>query len=776
MKIKIFQNNGSINIYRRISFTLVLIIAIVFLFFIYFQISQREDYIRNSLKMLREQYTEFEMDFRRKAVSLGNFVGTIDHIQQSEKETKLIDSLSTRYLTKELQDFEFALGMGFVYTHNFNENGYSSQFVYNDKNGLVSRMRDKKWKLCENYYNLGKNIKLRKPLKKHAMSYPMWTSPFRDSLISLNPIMTIYSPIYSDNRKHIGTTFVDLDLKLLKRLADETKPTVNSEFIIMQLSSNKILGYSIDSTWVMQDFSKIDWLEETLLNTASEGVKYKTINTHDKWYRLYLVNVSEDFIFGFLVPYQDYHTPLIIPFLFTMLGGVLIVLFLHFLIRNSINTITRLNDDARRSNAWLELLMNSVPDIIILMDEKGNFLDVNDTFCSTFDYKKNNKNPIEWHNLVADPQITSKIIEYFEIALKHGYYSFECDFLAFGNKRFTALVRFKRIITGKEIKILSVLTDMTEIKMKEKEISNLNLSLELKVVERTRQFEDAMLDLEGEIKAHQHTEQELLKTNEELLLLNETIANDSVRLIKLNDTLAQSEKKLQEANNAKDKFISILAHDIKNPMHAIIISSEFLLSEAGNLDLEQTITIANTIHKSMNNISNLLDDLLMWSRSQSGRMGFSPINFNLNDAVNDTTVNFKHALERKKICLKLENTEGFQLFADKNMFSTIARNLISNAIKFSNENSTINIKVNANNTKYIEVSFADEGKGIKPEDLPKLFRYDLSFSTKGTDKESGTGLGLLLCKEFMDRHLGEITLKSEVDKGTTFTLRFPKNS
>lgn len=266
---------------------------------------------------------------------------------------------------------------------------------------------------------------------------------------------------------------------------------------------------------------------------------------------------------------------------------------------------------------------------------------------------------------------------------------------------------------------------------------------------------------------------QLEDTLEELKMSRETIIIDSKRILALNEKLIQSEENLLELNRKKDKFFSIIAHDLRNPIQSILLGSFILKSDVLKMTRADLKKHIEGIDSSIRKLADLLENLLQWSRSQLGNLKSQPENFDLSEITNETIDLFLQTAERKDIVLYSEVAEQTNIYADINMVKTIIRNLVSNALKFTPRGGEIKITANENKEN-INISVADNGVGIKQEDLRKLFRIDSGFSSQGTEEESGTGLGLILCKDFVEKMNGQIWVDSIVGKGTSFSFSLPK--
>ncbi len=239
------------------------------------------------------------------------------------------------------------------------------------------------------------------------------------------------------------------------------------------------------------------------------------------------------------------------------------------------------------------------------------------------------------------------------------------------------------------------------------------------------------------------------------------------------ERISKSEADLKKLNTTKDKLFSILSHVLRSPFSSILGFSEMLYYETGDFDAAQIKEIAATIYETSRETFDLLDNLLEWSRSQTGSIIFEPENIYLKDLVNSTVDLLDNSARKKDITISNEIPEKINAFADKNMINTVLRNLVSNAIKFTHHKGEIKI-LSRDIDNFIEITIADSGIGIKPEDIKKLFGIDIGFSTVGTDNEKGTGLGLILCKEFIKKNNGKIWIESESGKGSDFIFTLPK--
>jgi signal transduction histidine kinase len=273
---------------------------------------------------------------------------------------------------------------------------------------------------------------------------------------------------------------------------------------------------------------------------------------------------------------------------------------------------------------------------------------------------------------------------------------------------------------------------------------NINHELEEKVQFRTRELQQANVKLQLEIEERKRTEA----------------------------LLTESERKLHAAYAAKDKFFSIIAHDLRSPFNTIIGFSNVLKDSYKELDKKEVSHFIELINDSAVSAYNLLSNLLDWSRSQTNAMSFMPMKIDIGEIIAGTLNMLKADAQKKNISLKCDVPDGLIVKADNNMIATVIRNLLSNAVKFTRPEGSVTVSWREEGNRYAFV-FTDNGVGISPENLAKLFNIDTKVATKGTADEPGTGLGLILCREFIEKNGGTIRVESEEGKGSSFTITLP---
>ncbi|HRW63061.1 MAG TPA: PAS domain-containing sensor histidine kinase [Bacteroidales bacterium] len=238
------------------------------------------------------------------------------------------------------------------------------------------------------------------------------------------------------------------------------------------------------------------------------------------------------------------------------------------------------------------------------------------------------------------------------------------------------------------------------------------------------------------------------------------------------DALIISEKELKEANATKNMFFSIIAHDLKGPLGSFVQLLQLFKDNFNEISNEEKLDYLNILIGLSNKTNNLLEDLLLWSRIQMNSIDFSVQNVKLIDLANEAVDQLSQKAKEKNIQIEVEINNKLQVCVNANSVITVIRNILSNAIKFSHSESTV--KINARlKEKDVIIAIQDNGLGIPEENINKLFKIETAFSTYGTNKEKGTGLGLILCKELIQKNGGKIWLQSKENEGTTIYFSLP---
>ena len=276
-------------------------------------------------------------------------------------------------------------------------------------------------------------------------------------------------------------------------------------------------------------------------------------------------------------------------------------------------------------------------------------------------------------------------------------------------------------------------------------------------------------DTNGQIKSYRGILRDITESKKSEEKLKKYLAN----IADTNRQLHESELKLKELNKSKDKFFSIIAHDLRSPFSSLIGLSEILLEDAEELSKKDITFYASEINTASKNVLKLLENLLQWARIQTGRMEFEPTDINLFNLVSASVSLLARNAAKKGIELINSVSDMLTVYADHNMLQSIIQNLISNAIKFTSKDGKIEIGAMLSGDN-VEIFVKDDGVGISKQDLKKIFKIDQHITSKGTANEKGSGLGLILCKELAEKNNGDIRVSSEINKGSTFTLTLPR--
>jgi len=242
---------------------------------------------------------------------------------------------------------------------------------------------------------------------------------------------------------------------------------------------------------------------------------------------------------------------------------------------------------------------------------------------------------------------------------------------------------------------------------------------------------------------------------------------------KIEDSLKKAAEELKVLNSTKDKFFSIIAHDLKSPFHSLLSYSELLATEIESFTKEEIKSFSSGLNNNLKNIHGLLENLLSWSMMQRNMFEYKPANLRLFDIVNKVNEISNQSALKKDIALANNVGTGTIVYADVDMLRSVLQNLITNAIKFTKSGGRVTVS-SKEKSSFFEVSVQDTGIGIEPLKSSELFSFNTVFLKKGTAGENGTGLGLPLCKEIIEKHGGKIWVESELGKGSKFTFTLKK--
>ena len=267
----------------------------------------------------------------------------------------------------------------------------------------------------------------------------------------------------------------------------------------------------------------------------------------------------------------------------------------------------------------------------------------------------------------------------------------------------------------------------------------------------------------------------LWHTSKKNLFQGLVIGEQQRKLEATNAALQSQARELSELNETKDKFFSIIAHDLKSPFTGVKGFAELLEDELRHSDNAEVSSYVEAIQNSSDRAMHLLDNLMEWARSQTGKIAFNPVELNLSDQVNEALSVYSEAARKKSITMVTQIDDRVTVYADRRMLNSILHNLVSNAIKFCHAKGEVEIKSKGLDGEVL-ISVSDNGIGMQDNILQHLFHIDKKTGREGTHGEPSTGLGLQLCKEFVEKHQGKIWAESVEGQGTTFYFTLPLHS
>lgn len=257
------------------------------------------------------------------------------------------------------------------------------------------------------------------------------------------------------------------------------------------------------------------------------------------------------------------------------------------------------------------------------------------------------------------------------------------------------------------------------------------------------------------------------------ILFHEGITRDITERKRAEEEIQLKNEQLHQANAEKDKFFSIIAHDLRGPFQPLLGFTLMLAEDLPKLRQDEIQKMALSMRSAANKLFDLLENLLEWSRMQRGLINFEPGSFFLLPKISESLVLVQHAIAEKGIEIRYDVSEDLRVFADGNMFESIIRNLVSNALKFTAPRGNISIIARSAGDHWVEIKVNDTGIGMNKEIVENLFRLDTNTNRKGTEGEPSTGLGLIICKDLIKKHGGKLWVESEEGKGSTFYFTLP---
>lgn len=368
---------------------------------------------------------------------------------------------------------------------------------------------------------------------------------------------------------------------------------------------------------------------------------------------------------------------------------------------------------------------------------------------------------VHLHGEGLAPSVTGTVLVVFLMSLELKTNNFNALLIYFLPLLvFTLLLVFIFKPSSKEI---TVMADIYPIVLAGFAINRIQYKLRYKLYKSNSELENE----------RQRTEQ----LYEETLVINEDLDSKVREVIQHKEEVQEANEALIESNATKDKFFAIIAHDLKSPFNSILGFSRSLFENFDKHDDEKKKRYAHNIYRSSSSTYKLLENLLIWAQSQNNNFDFNPAKYHLLELMSNSLDPLIQAATDKSINVVNLTATDVYVYVDKNMLETILRNLVSNAIKFTPKNGDIVINAQTifsfDKHDKVEISISDTGLGMSAEKLKNLFVVSKNNSTKGTDNEEGTGLGLLLCEDFVTKNKGTIQVESTIGKGSTFVVTLP---
>jgi PAS domain S-box-containing protein len=402
-----------------------------------------------------------------------------------------------------------------------------------------------------------------------------------------------------------------------------------------------------------------------------------------------------------------------------------------------------------------EALLDNIPDLVYFKNSGFDYVSANKAFCKFVGIDEKEiagKNDLD---LFPETVAQKHLQEDMEVVDLKKSRSSEGELFSKDNQSVYTINTRTPIFDDENnvIGLVGISRDITERRERE-----------MKLQKFTKELEETKKDLERKTY-------ELIKVNQDLLLSRGELEKYSSQLAEQNTVLRESEIRLKNLNLQKDKFVSIISHDLRNPFTSILGHAELIQYTWKDITDEKKISYINAISSAAQHQLNQLNNLVEWARFADGRMPFRPRLLFFREIVKKSTEAFAGIRQKKSINMVTNIDDSIKILGDKNLLFRLFENLIGNAIKFTPVNGTITINTNyISESDQVYISIKDSGIGIPPEILPNLFKLEGKVSRTGTGGEPGTGLGLILCQEIIDFHHGTITVESKEGDGSVFTM------
>lgn len=754
-----------------LSITILFILFIVGIAFIYSinTIDKRKQELVSELRVVAAELEAQNLEYERKVLNLSNVAESfVRYHRTSVHRQEPFDSLFMSYIMSVVKKSANTYGAGVWFEpYIIDKFKFYGPYAYWSAWKLTPT-----WSYSSEEYNFHIQNWYAESIKffRNKRNQIYWTNPYLDTGETKELMITVSSPILYDTTL-IGISTQDISMKFLYNWLRKRNVNKSEKSFLYFIKNGHIISLSFDSTNKFTQIRQIDWLDKFNNIITNEPIKSESINimVEGESHEIFFKQIYPNLIFGIAISNKELMKPIVkmaVPMSLISITFIILLIISHWI---TIRRITNLSKNVEGLNQYLQSLSDSLPDLTLVIDHNANIIDTNRIARDFFD------KPLKDDNLNNFISKINDDFDFYEAIAKvilAGEIKFIAEIRNSKGQHFIGLSKLKKIYIDNKEMLLLVITDITELKQREDEINRLNKNFEALVEERTARLQSVMKDLQLQIEEKIGIENHLKMTNDELLQMNETIANDANNLLILKDELLESKTMLEEANRTKEKFLSLIAHDLKNPVHAALLSSDLIVANFDKMNLQLINDANNNINRSLKHLYKLLDNLLLWSRTQSKRIDFNPIEFSLSKIINNNIMLIKQFADKKNITFELLVGEDIKAYADENMISTVIRNLLSNAVKYSYNGGVIQISADMNPNE-VTITIKDYGVGMKKQVLEDLFKIEKSQSTPGTNNEKGTGFGLIISKEFIDMHQGKIIIDSYPGEGSKFTIILP---
>jgi len=571
-----------------------------------------------------------------------------------------------------------------------------------------------------------------------------WSNIFFDSAYTNKKMMTLGMPIYDLSNQIIGITTLDISDNDFSKIKELSESIHELEFFLKRSADSNFI-YSSESVNINYNSHN---LFDIINQQRDSNLVINEITLQDKQYLIYIINFDPDFVLSVLIPKSTFYKSIYNQIYLIIAFSILIIALIYIGFRYAYRTILQQSNTNERLMEYYKNLITLSPNLLAIFDESGKLIEYNSNFMNSF------------ANLITDNINLNQFIKKLllvDVALDKIPDNLnklnDCRFYDSINKKYF-LTKYNSFNVEKTKNYFFIIIDITDIKNRENEIDSLNRNLEVIIQKRTSQLEEAMKSLQA---------------------LNRKLSKHTENLQVLNDELMTSESKLKESVETKDRFLSIMAHDIKNPIHSANMIIDLLNNYQQLMRPDEISGYYQKINKTLNSVSRLIEDILLWSKAQSNKLLIDQEKINLNEFIQNEIKIFDSQISEKMIQLNVDIQADTFVLADRNMISTIIRNLISNAIKFFLAESEIIVSCQANPTES-KVVILIEDMGIGMDEITKnnLFNIGMNTTRKGTAGETGTGIGLLLSFEFVKTMKQKIWVISNENQGTKFFFTLNK--